>query len=584
MKDLTPRKSRPCLLETLETRCLMSAGSLDTTFGVAGSGKVLAQSVGFEIADVAVLPNGKVIAIGTLNKDFAVARLSTDGKLDRTFGGGDGVATADFGGEDNPDFGIGGDFANTVAIQADGKIVVAGGMTEDAWDNYGNTAVARFNTNGTLDNSFDGNGRMTINFTGVGESFANAIAIQPDGKLVVAGVANTAGTITIHLRTEDFAVARINPNGSLDTTFGKAGNGSFSGTAGRTGKITIGFGGETSEAATAISLAPNGKIYVGGSGGPGSQVRFAVARLTDQGSLDSSFSDGISGPGRFNNLFLPKSELRDLQAQPDGSVVLVGKFADNFAVARLTSAGKLDTNFAGTGHVETDLGGVDDARHVRVSKEGILVAGSSNGKFAMARFKTNGLLDGFFGQNGKVTTAAGIKDSILTTNLTSDGKILAVGRTGTMARFISAVPKVGIYSLDNSAREGAVDNQANFVVTRDAVYSFNTKVFFDIAASATVGSDYTTSLTFINSTTTTRTPGDLLPTTGVPTFQRRVCIEIPAGQSFVVVPIDVIDDTVNEGVETVKLTINANSLYRIDAADTATVSIQDNDAMIFGRL
>ena len=570
MQNDTPRKSRPCLLEALESRCLMSAGDLDPTFGVGG--KVLAQNVGFPVADIAVQPNGKIIAVGRLNNDFAVARLNPDGKLDRTFGSGDGVAQADFGGDR-------GDFANTVAIQPNGKIVVGGRLDDSSFTSLadiGGFAVARFNTDGTLDNSFDGNGRLTIDFPGRGASSVSAIAIQPDGKIVLAGIADTVGRIDPSFQKNDFAVARINPNGSLDHTFGNAGPGTIPG-VNRTGKLTIGFGSDGgSEGATAIALAPGGKIVVGGLGGFG-KSRFAVARLNANGTLDGSFGDGISGAGKFNNLLLPEPNLRDLTVQPDGSVVLVGGSQGNFAVARLTSAGRLDKNFAGTGHVETDLGGTDEARHVRVSKEGILVAGGSSGKFAMARFKTNGLLDGFFGKGGKVITAAGANDAILTTSLTSDGKILAFGRSGSMARYISAVPKVGVFSLDNSAREGASDHQANFIVTRDAVYSFNTRVFFDLSGNATFDADYGTSLTLVESSKTTSTLSSAV--SGPTTFGRRAFIDIPAGQSFVVVPINVINDTASEGTETVKLSVAANNNYTVGTGNTATVSVLDNDVL-----
>src|SRR5439155_10884957 len=134
--------------------------------------------------------------------------------------------------------------------------------------------------------------------------------------------------------------------------------------------------------------------------------------------------------------------LRDLQVQGDGSIVAVGVTNNDFAVARLTSKGQLDQTFNSNGHVETDLGGLEVANSVRVTREGILVAGESNGQFAMARYLTNGSLDTTFGQGGKVITAVAPSEPILTTTLTDDGKIVAYGRNGDAARYISATPKV----------------------------------------------------------------------------------------------------------------------------------------------
>ena len=130
---------------------------------------------------MAIQADGKIVVAGGSNTDFAVARYNSNGTLDTSFDG-DGKLTTDFGGYD---------LANTMAIQADGKIVVAGGSDS-------NFAVARYNSNGTLDTSFDGDGKLRINFSD-GYDFANSMAVQADGRIVLAGT-----------NSRDFALARLN--------------------------------------------------------------------------------------------------------------------------------------------------------------------------------------------------------------------------------------------------------------------------------------------------------------------------------------------------------------------------------------
>ena len=214
---------------------------------------------------------------------------------------------------------------------------------------------------------------------------------------------------------------------------------------------------------------PDGKIVLAGFGGNDlnfGKLRPAAVRLTANGTLDSSFGDGISGAGRFNNLLLAPSDIRDVFVSPDRSVTIAGGINGNFLTIRLTSQGRLDRAFNGNGHIETDFGGNDDAKHIRVNREGILVAGGSGGKFAMVRFAVNGKLDQTFGQAGKVITAMPTSDAILNTALTSDGKLLAFGRSGSVARYITAQTTVNVFSLDPDCAEGGA-NPASLIFMRE---------------------------------------------------------------------------------------------------------------------
>jgi uncharacterized delta-60 repeat protein len=528
---------------------------------------VLAEKLFFPVADVAVQSNGKIVAVGTHNNDFIVARLNPNGKLDPTFGGKDGlrggITLTNFGGDR-------GDKALAVAIQKDGKIVVAGHMDDTSFTtlaDVGGFIVARYNTDGSLDKTFDGDGKLHIDTAGADASFASAVAIQPDGKILLAGTAGTRGRFAPPGDQNDFTVARLNTNGSLDRTFGNRlaiGNT-------RTGQLTIGFGGDSNEGASAIALAPDGKILVGGVGGSGS-AKFAVARLHTNGTLDKTFGDGISGDGRFNNLLLKTPALRDLSVQPDGGVVFVGGSEGNFVVGKLTPAGRLDQSFAGRGHTTVDLGGNDDAKNVLVNREGILVAGGSGGKFAMARFRANGQLDAAFGQGGKVVTAMANGDAILTTTATSDGKLLAFGRSGGVARYFAAVPEVNVFSLDPDGAEGG--NHASFIVTRSQRLSFPTRVFFGVGGTATSGADYTglpvQKPVIINGRVAL--PAAPVGAPGLSGF-----VDIPANETFALLPITVTNDALREATESIDLTLRASAAYALGDRASQMVEIRDND-------
>jgi uncharacterized delta-60 repeat protein len=155
--------------------------------------------------------NNKIVVVGESDDDFAVTRYNEDGSLDMGFGIG-GKVTTDFDGQR--------DIPNAVAIQADGKIVVVGTVKEDTNTDMG---IARYLTNGALDLSFSGDGRKTIGFGHDDEAYA--VALQSDGKIVVAGTADEReGILTQRFYPDfDYALVRLNSNGELDKSF--SGNG-----------------------------------------------------------------------------------------------------------------------------------------------------------------------------------------------------------------------------------------------------------------------------------------------------------------------------------------------------------------------
>ena len=249
-------------------------GSLDTSFdtdGIAFSPNISGLFTGV-VGVVGIQQDGKIVIAGGCNInisfDFCVVRFNANGSLDTSFDS-DGVVSTSI----SPNW----DYANAVAIQADGKIVVAGQSRNDT-DGWDQIAIVRYNTDGSLDTSFDGDGKLTT-IVGNRQSsdYANAVAIQSDNKIVVAGrgITSSGGN--------DFALVRYNSNGSLDTTFDTD------------GIILTTLSPGTNDQANAVVIQSDGKIIAAGSSSGGSSINdFAFVRYNPDGSLDSSFADGFS--------------------------------------------------------------------------------------------------------------------------------------------------------------------------------------------------------------------------------------------------------------------------------------------------
>jgi uncharacterized delta-60 repeat protein len=325
----------------------LTDGSLDAAFGSNGS---VYHHLG-ELAygyDLALQSDGKIVVVGSWDSsgaggtDFLIVRLASDGTLDSSFGG-DGVVTTDFGDVFSYDI------AKAVAVQPDGKIVAVG----ETEDNFG---IARYNTDGSLDSSFSGDGLRSIDIDKK-QDFSEAVALQADGKIVVGGSAFTAAT-----GSRDFAVARVNPDGSLDK--------SFSGD----GKTTTKFAGD--DRLQGIAIASNSRIVAVGATWDGHQGDFAVARYRKDGQLDKDFS----GDGKRKVNIATYDYAYDAAVQADRTIVVAGRTDQvelDFATIRITPSGPLDSSFAGDGKQTFDFQGQDDeAVGVALQADGrIVVAG-----------------------------------------------------------------------------------------------------------------------------------------------------------------------------------------------------------------
>ena len=335
-------------------------------------------------AGVAIQDDGKIVATGAGDGDFALARYTPDGRLDASFGKGGKVLT-DLGGED---------YALAVAIQHDGKIVATG----LGWDTE--FALARYTPDGRLDASFGKGGKVLESFSGY-PNYASAVAIQGDGKIVAAGT-------TSYL---DFALARYTPDGRLDPSFG-------------TGAVVeTDFSSDYPDYGEAVAIQDDGKIVAAGDG----DRDFALARYTPDGRLDASFGTGgkvLTDLGKYDGASA-------VAIQADGKIVAAGASGSRtfaFALARYTPDGRLDASFGKGGTVLTDLGGEDGAAGVAIQDDGkIVAAGAGDGGFALARYTPDGRLDASFGTGGTVLTDLGGKDGAAGVAIQDDGKIVAAG-------------------------------------------------------------------------------------------------------------------------------------------------------------
>jgi uncharacterized delta-60 repeat protein len=382
-----------------------TAGTLDPTFGSGGIVTTFFGGDGLNGDDaysIAVQTNGKLVVAGITTNlddttDFGLARYSSNGTLDATFGTGGKVKTtfADF------------DGARAVAIQSDGKIVVAGYSIVNFSPDF---ALARYNSNGRLDTTFGVGGKVITQLGGPAQAFS--VAVQSDGKIVAAGFAHLVNG------DFDFALTRYNSNGTLDTTFGTG------------GKKTTAFGVPSVAQGNAVTIQRDGKI-VGGLTIVNNIANFALARYNTNGTLDTTFGTG----GKAATDFGADDRAFSIALQADGKIVAEGMTGNDFALARYNTNGTLDTTFGSGGKVITDFAGSNDiGLGVAVRSDGKIVAVGrtlSPGRtaFAVARYNANGTLDTTFGTGGKATTSfvGSLGDQAFSVAIQADGKAVVAG-------------------------------------------------------------------------------------------------------------------------------------------------------------
>ncbi|MDQ4097109.1 MAG: hypothetical protein M3144_04485, partial [Actinomycetota bacterium] len=391
-------------------------GSLDLSLD--GDGKVVTALAGSDQASAVVIqPDGRIVVVGFsvregTGSDFTVVRYNVDGSLDATFGG-DGVVLTPIG----P--GASRDEAFAVALEPDGRIVVAGDTYEGSTSH---AALARFNADGTLDSSFGGDGTVVVPMGT--RSVARGVSIQDEGRIVVAGGATTlSGGVGLWV-----AVARLTSDGALDPS--SAGGGTVITTLGN------------SSVANAVTIQPDGKIVVAGQTTFFNQRLFAVLRYDADGGADTSFGDGgkvVTAMGTGTSGSAPIDIATAIDVDAGGRIVVAGFSSTSsrfqMAVVRYRTDGSPDPTFGGDGIVTTQVGTLSQAFAVAVDAEGRpVVAGDTNTggniDFALVRYGSDGALDAGFGSGGVVTTPIGPgRDHPSGMAIQDDGRIVVAGHS-----------------------------------------------------------------------------------------------------------------------------------------------------------
>jgi len=398
--------------------------------GLLAAGVGSAQGAGVAAA-VAIQPDGKIVVAGEGEHGgkevFGLARYRTGGSLDTTFGR-RGLVTAPM--DRSPSAFAA---AGAIAIEPDGKIVVAGGSGDYASKSLDfRFAVSRYTTTGAPDPGFGKHGTTRTAFAPLSAT-ANALAIQPDGKILVVGQRWNRGS-----EASQFVLERYEPDGLPDTSI-----------VGEGGGVVTAF--SKPAGADAVVLLPDGRFVVAGWTGTYFHDRFALARYEPNGSLDTTFGTG----GIVTTAFGSQTDdgVQALALQPDGKILAVGTTAtgskNEFALARYNAGGTLDPTFGTGGLVTTLIGPLCEcdlpyggaANAVALQPDGKIVVageelnGGARGAFALARYRPDGSLDTGFGTGGTVTTSFGFSepangtsgDAATAVALQPDGKIVATG-------------------------------------------------------------------------------------------------------------------------------------------------------------
>lgn len=447
-------------------------GRLDPAFGTAGVVTTSFMGITDMANAIATQPvDGKIVVAGStcvqsgqcgrINR-FALARYSPNGSLDTGFGTA-GKVTTDFanGLSTVPDNA----FATAVLIQPDGRLV-AGGVARVTVSSGGSVtqtdefALARYNANGSLDSSFGSGGTLTVGAptpSGTPSGTLKAMVLQPDGKIVAAGYVGSA--------FDQFVIMRFDGNGVLDTSFGSG------------GIVEAGIAGHSAQS-YGLALESDGKIVAAGQSVSVSPAgvnltRLAVARFTSTGALDSSFGSGGAVETSFDKTVAGHLETESpmgtsVVIQGDGKIVVGGSSAPirsdgvhNFALARYTASGALDTSFGSGGIVENNFFDSDQVgMALALQSNGTLViAGASNENiyaptsyFLAARYLPSGVLDTTFGDAGTVETRVsnGGADEARALAIQSDGNLVAAGVSNTQGQAQFAITRYLIGTTSSS--------------------------------------------------------------------------------------------------------------------------------------
>ncbi|HYV92822.1 MAG TPA: T9SS type A sorting domain-containing protein [Chitinophagales bacterium] len=323
-----------------------SDGSLDSSFGT--NGIVTTPASQTFTSSVVIQPNGKIITSSGNEFGWILIRYEINGKIDSSFG-------------TNGEFILGGaTYVTSIALQQDSKIIMAGTYSMGVWPHSYYISLARCDSNGIVDTSFQ-SGTGTFDGYNAG---AFSIALQPDGKIITAGK-----TDSNMLYTPCFGIARFNNNGTPDNSFGINGH------------VTTAIG--TFAEAFSVAIQPDGKIVAVGPSRDSVlnfTESFTIVRYNSNGSLDNSFN----GNGIVITSIGTASDANAVAIQTDGKIVVSGSSSQTIALVRYNSNGSLDNSFGINGIVTN---GVSTGRAIEIQPDGkILTGGGSSSGFTLIRY------------------------------------------------------------------------------------------------------------------------------------------------------------------------------------------------------
>lgn len=517
-----------------------------------------------------------------ISKSFSQA-----GTLDSSFGG-NGKVTTDFGNLES-------EYAQPIAIQSDGKIIVASSIEMPQSQGY--FAVIRYNANGTFDSSFGVNGTVQTYFD-TGEyirSIASAVMIQPDGKIIVGGY-------ELHpmIGPDYFVLARYLPNGDLDSSFGKNGKSAeftdhekkalYCLALQQDGKILAGgfsngyyvvryksngiidssfavngiLRGENtlSHGVTALSIQSDGKILTGGSGGnilQNASLYFRIDRVLQSGMFDSSF--GNNGHV-FTDFFNGNNSLYSLLTLSNGSIIATGsainemEYGGFIALAKYKSTGELDSSFGTNGKTTTKL---DEefagANKVLAQADGklIITGQGASENVIVGRFTSNGNVDSTFGTYGKATTSFGTGTYSYSGALQNDGKIITISQ-----------PYISLARFNNDAITISIKKNISTLEGNSSTTPAAFKIVLNKPSTQTIKVNYATQ------DGTAKAGTDYVAATGTITFK--------PGQVSKNVVVNIIGDNIPERNEKFYLQLSDPQNAVLGTLSTASCTIKNDDA------
>jgi uncharacterized delta-60 repeat protein len=426
------------------------ASALDRTFNGQG-GVLISFNEPADCRALATESGGHILVAGSVgggkdgnSKRFAIARCVPDGTLDKTFGV-KGKSIIAIGDTDN--------VAHALALQCDGKILLAGEVLNPS-DNLIDIALVRLDANGVIDKKFNGQGFVLTDFVDGEDAGAYSIAVQGDDKILVAGytaapeptAAKNRSRREGSLRNEAFALARYQPNGILDKTFGTD------------GRVVTSFPRNLARG-RALCIQPDGRILLAGIV-KGNEIQgmrnLAAVRYDSKGNIDESFGKNgrilIDVEGTDNTC-------HGIVLQRDGKIILAGAAADQSSnnphclLVRLDDRGRLDKSFNGSGFalaseflgsafgvVILPGGKILAAGYVIVTESDRVASAPELERFALFCYGPDGSQDRGFGSNGVLRVdLGGQSDRAAAINLQRDGKIVVAGTSDAKARDFAIV-------------------------------------------------------------------------------------------------------------------------------------------------